>query len=242
MRVCAWPVMVVVSSIASGASGCSCGATHVPPDADIDARAGEIVDLDIVGRWHDCSNTLVFGTEGDVTRRDHRTECTASGTYEVTGNRLEVLWTAPCAGGGAERWSRELVRAERGFVAVDPADGRTSRWADDTHPIETLSIRGEAGEETIARIVATPGTGFGSGCYWSADGACGGLFSCAGVIQLWSFEGDSLTASTSCGGECPCGARITGSRAADGSIAGTYRGANCERVLSGTFEATPLGP
>lgn len=235
MRVRASLVVTTLSWLA-GASGCSCGATHSPPDAAIDAVGPGEADLDVVGRWHDCASTLTFTTEGTVTRSDHRSGCTSSGTYEVSGERLEVVWSVACD--GTDRWSRELVRAERGIVAVDPADGRTSRWADDTHPVELVTIRGEAGEETIARIVGRPGTGFGSGCYWSADGACGGLFSCAGVLQLWSYEGDSLSASTSCGGECACGARLAGTRAADGSVSGTYRGANCERVLSGTFVAT----
>ena len=236
MRIRANVLALPLVSLA-GVSGCSCGTTHTAPDAAIDATAGALVDLDVTGRWHDCSSTLTFTSEGTVRREDHRTGCIASGTYEVAGARLEVLWSEPCD--GMDRWSRELVRAERGIVAVDPVDGRTSRWADDAHPIERHVIRGEAGEETIARIVATPGAGFGSGCYWSADGSCGGLFSCAGVIPVWSYEGDALTASTSCGGDCACGARLTATRAADGTLSGSYRGANCERVLSGTFTATP---
>jgi hypothetical protein len=236
MRARATLSALLLASSAASASGCSCGATHSPPDAAIDAQAGE-GDLVLVGRWHDCSSTLTFTEEGTVTRLDHRAGCTATGTYEVSGERLEVVWSTTC--GGTDRWSRELVRAEGGVVAVDPSDGRTSRWADDSHPIARFAIRGDGGEETIARVVGTPGTGFGSGCYWSADGACGGLFSCAGVLQLWASEGESFTASTSCGGECACGARLTGTRAPDGSLSGSYRGANCERVLSGTFTATP---
>ncbi|MBN8615861.1 MAG: hypothetical protein J0L92_35030 [Deltaproteobacteria bacterium] len=227
-------LLVVMAS----STGCSCGTTHSPPDAALDGVTSAEPDIDLTGTWHDCGTRLTFAPDGTVTREDLRAGCSSIGDYEIRGRSLEVAWdSADCV--GTDRWARELVRADRGFVSVDLVDGRTNRWADDAHTIERFEIVGESGQRSIARLVGTPGDGFGSGCYWSADGTCGGLLSCGGAIGRWSLEGDSLSASTSCSGTCACGARLAGTRDAAGVITGTYTGANCEVVLSGTFVATP---
>lgn len=237
------PATLLASAIVGALidAGCSCGSTHTPPDAAADVVATTEPDVDVVGVWHDCGTTLTFAADGTVLREDLRAGCETRGTWDVRGRSLEIAWeSADCV--GSERWMRELVRAERGFVSVDLADGRTNRWADDAHPITRFDMRGDEGEHSIVRLVGTPGEGFGSGCYWSADGTCGGLFSCGGVIGRWAYEGDVLSASTSCGGTCACGARLEGTRDATGVITGTYTGANCESVLAGSFVATPLSP
>lgn len=236
------PLVLSLVIAGSGAwAGCSCGSTHTPPDAAMDAHGTSEPDLDVTGVWRDCATTLTFGTDGTVTREDLRAGCSSAGTYEVHGRSLEIQWEgAECV--GTDRWSRELVRAERGFVSVDLVDGRTNRWADDEHAVTRFDVEGESGQRSVVRIVGTPGEGFGSGCYWSADGTCGGLLSCGGVIGRWAFEGDRLSASTSCGGTCACGARLEGTREASGVIRGAYTGANCEVMLSGTFVATPTDP
>lgn len=234
---------VLVAATTAAAAGCSCGAVHLAPDAADDAAGTEERDVDVVGRWQGCSDTLVFELDGAVTRSDHRRDCVARGRWTVRGRTLEVAWESTCDGGDTH-WLRELVRADRGIVAVDPTTGTTSRWADDAHPIEELEIVGESGQRSFVRVVGSPGNGFGSGCYWSSDGACGGLLSCAGTILEWGYEGATLGASTTCSGACACGARLMGERDERGTITGAYRGANCEPVLTGTFIATPtlLGP
>jgi len=232
-------VPVALALVMSAWPGCVCGVTHSAPDAAADAVSPSEIDIDVLGRWHDCANTLTFEPDGSALRLEHRTGCLTTGTFDVSGRTLEIAWEASaCA--EATRWTRELVRTERGFVAVDPSTGTTSRLADDATPREHLELVGDGGERTIVRVVGTPGMGLGSGCYWSADGTCGGLFSCGGSLALWSYEGEMLSASAQCGGSCACGARLTGMRDASGVITGTYSGANCERVLSGTFVATPV--
>ncbi len=236
-------LLVVSLALASSSAwaGCSCGTTHTPPDAATDAMGTAETDLDVTGVWRDCATTLTFTPDGRVTREDLRAGCSSTGMFEVHGRSLEIAWdSADCV--GTDRWARELVRAERGFVSVDLVDGRTNRWGDSDHPITAFDVIGESGQHSIVRTVGTPGEGFGSGCYWSPDGTCGGLLSCGGVIGRWAFEGDTLSASTSCGGTCACGARMEGTREASGVIRGTYTGANCEVVLSGTFVATPTDP
>jgi hypothetical protein len=137
------------------------------------------------------------------------------------------------------------ARAEHGLVLVRPDTGETRRLADDTVPhgvwrIEGIGTDVPGARTSTASLVGTPGEAFGSGCYWSTDGECGGLFSCSGSIVVWETEGTSFSGSTSCQGGCPCGAVINGSVDVDGSISGTFRGVNCERSYEGSMTARLL--
>ncbi|MCS6799058.1 MAG: hypothetical protein NZ898_11105 [Myxococcota bacterium] len=200
-----------------------------PPDA-----AGE-PNVDVVGRWHDCTSSTTYAPDGSMRWRDHRRGCASSGRWAVVGSWLHVEGQASACGPAYRAVSR-VVRTPHALVTVDPETGRArTRWNDATP--RALWLLTEADRATVLRVVGEPGDGTGVGCYWSADGACGGLLSCSGWVDRWRREDDRLVASTACGGGCPCGAELVGRFVAPDRIEGTYRGANCEMPYTGTFTA-----
>jgi hypothetical protein len=230
--------LVVWSFLGLALVGGCAGSRELPGDADVPDADDSV---DVVGSWHTCSTTVTFAPDGSATLVEHRHACNATGTWTIDGRVLRVEWTDTTCDVpfGASR--SEVVRTEHGLVAVVPTSGSTVVYADDSTPVVRWRIEGDEGggpRATIARVVGTPGDGAGSGCYWSEDGACGGLFSCSGQIVSWRTEGDTFRGATQCTAECPCTSWIEGTVRPDGAIDATYRGANCERVLSGSFVAT----
>ncbi|MGE3635172.1 MAG: hypothetical protein AB7P00_35040 [Sandaracinaceae bacterium] len=203
--------------------------------------------VDVVGTWHDCRSTLIYGADGTTTAINHELDdCTARGTYVLDGDVLMTTWPEAACGFGPTSTRRRVVRGERGLTSIDLATGSVSQRADGSmfehvlYRIVGMDEGSTSTGQTVLSVVGDPSDSFGSGCYWSEDGACGGLFSCSGEVAQWRFEdGDRLNASISCGGGCPCGAIVTGTRVADGSIDGTYDGVNCDHRFAGTFTATP---
>jgi hypothetical protein len=252
--------------------GGECCACEAPPDArprmdaarppdtgppPIDAAAvdcglpddgGVPPDVDVVGRYHDCGQTLELRADGTLLRTHHREACTVRGRWRVSGRLLSSIpETTDCGGPLDPPSTREVTRVAAGIVLVDRTSGGVSRLADDSMPHATWLIEGTVGSparmgSTTARIVGRPGEPFGSGCYWSTDGACGGLFSCSGSIGLWEIDGAAFTGRTECGGGCPCGAVLVGAADASGAITARFQAANCAGTFLGDLVATPLGP
>lgn len=234
----AWPLLSL-----SALLGCGQVTT-----VDAGQDAGRVsADVDVVGTWHACDTTIVYGPDGRTTGINHRQGgCTARGTYVVEGDIVTTTWTDPGCGFGPESRGRQTIRLEDGILSIDPESGSYSRRANgDTTEHHLYRIEGmETGQPepgvTILSVVGDPSDDFGSGCYWSEDDMCGGIFSCSGNVEQWRFEEGRLNGSTSCGGGCPCGAVVSGDIATDGSITGDFNGVNCDRTYAGTFTATPL--
>jgi hypothetical protein len=227
--------LVLVTLVAL--SGCA-GSRSLEPDASVMPGA----DVDVVGRWHDCNVTLTFEADGRGSLVDHRRGCTTTGTWSVEGRVLRGAWGATdCDEPPGESEPTEVFRAPGGLVMVHPETGAVSRYASDETPHGTWILEGAdasgAVRTSIARIVGDPSEGFGSGCYWSADEMCGGLFSCSGAITTWRLDEGTLRGAATCGGDCPCSVTIDGMLQEDGAIDGTFRGANCDRTFDGTLTA-----
>jgi hypothetical protein len=225
--------LVIVIVIALAPLGCVESRT-LTPDPDPPGT------IDVAGRWHDCASTLTFAEGGAATLADHRRGCTASGTFDVDGNVLEVTWPdAACA--REDHWLREVVRPDGALVLVDPLTAGIARYGDDATPRSRwLFESADPPRSSTVRIIGTPGVGVGQGCYWSTDGGCGGFFSCSGTVLGWTEDTTTVHATTGCSGECPCGAVLDGTALSDGSFAATYRGASCEMPLEGAFTMTRL--
>lgn len=225
--------MIALVILIAAPLGCA-GSRTREPDPDVPGT------VDVVGAWHECTATITFAADGTATFVSHRAGCTETGTYDVDGNVLEVVWaSATCV--REEHWIREVLRPMGGLVMVDPITATSTRLADDATPRSRWLFEStDPPRSSTVRIVGSPGLGVGSGCYWSTDGACGGFFSCSGNVLSWASDEATLHATTGCSGECPCGAVLDGTVGADGTFEATYRGASCEAPLDGAFTATPL--
>lgn len=195
--------------------------------------------IDVVGTWRHCSSTLVLGADRSATFRDHREACDYSGTWTLSGSTLTMQYDGGSC--GPRTMVRIAVRSTRGLTLFDE-EGVTTKYADDATPFGNWrfdSTSGDPRSSIVRRVGGPPDDPFGSGCYWSADGECGGLFSCSGRLAEWRVEGTTLQASTLCGGGCVCTSIILGTFEGE-NIAGTFRGFNCERSFEGTFAAVPI--
>ena len=237
-----WGLVTVLSLAAlsvAGLAGCS-AAVH---GADGGVDAGPSATLDVIGSWHTCEASVTYREDGTASRTEHRAACTRPGRWQLLGDRLEVTWQAGDCEDGPMTSTHRAVRVGDGLIQVDPATGRVTSLAGDATPHTLWRLEGSDGattRATVASIVGDPEDEFGSGCYWSADGACGGHFSCSGQFLVWTLEGDRFSGSTACSGGCPCGAVLNGVPAEDGTIDVNYRGVNCDRSYEGALIATPL--
>lgn len=191
-------------------------------------------DLDPIGRWEACRRTWIFGADGSAQRIEHALGCSARGAWSVSGSTLTVTWESDACE-SAEPFVAEGLRTTDGLL-LSVAGVRTDQLAPEGALIERYRFEDDAGHRTIARRVGGP---FGGACYWSEDGACGGLFSCSGRILEWRAGDASIIASTSCTGDCPCGAVLHLTPNASGYDV-TYDGVNCDGPYTGTARATPI--
>ena len=215
-----------------------CSASNLVVD-DAGVESGD--DVHIVGTWHECSGSVTYRADGTASYDGHRSGCLGEGTYTVAGEWVETTWTSGTCGPGTT--SRRMFRAERGLVVFDPETGAVRQLADDATPHGLWLIEGADGERdrsTTASVVGDPEAEFGSGCYWSTDGECGGLFSCSGNIRVWLVEGSRFQANTTCSGGCACASVVEGTANRDGTMSAVYRGVNCERSFGGMLTVRPL--
>ncbi len=212
----------------------------------VDAGPGAPMSVDVSGTWHDCDASLTYAPGGIASSVEHRTGCVSSGTWRMIGPDLvETIWTTSSCGGEEVLSVLRAFLGEGGITLVDPDTAAVRRLADDATPHALWLLEGSDGSETrstTASVVGNPEEAFGSGCYWSTDDECGGLFSCGGSVRVWELEGSRFSASTSCTGGCPCGAVLEGTMEADGTLRADYRGVNCERSFEGTLTARRLDP
>ncbi|MBX3275670.1 MAG: hypothetical protein KF729_35750 [Sandaracinaceae bacterium] len=214
-----------------------CGTSIVTTDGAVPAT------LDVVGSWHECSTSTTYRADGTAHVVDHRRGCEREGTWALDGEWLETQYEAGTCESPASPSRRRALRVAEGLVLVDPASGRARHLAGDETPRGLWRVEGvgpDEGRATIASVVGDPETTFGSGCYWSADGECGGLFSCSGSVVVWELSAERFSAATACSGGCPCGAVIEGGARDDGTLYGDYRGVNCERSYEGALVARRL--
>lgn len=217
-----------------------CGSNVIATDAGSDGA----MPIDVSGSWHDCHQSLTLHPDGTCEGRSHREACDQSGVWRMLGsNLLEMTWTDGSCGADGVPSVREAFLGADGLVLIDPATATVRRLAADTTPhgvwlLEGM-VTGEA-RSTTASVVGNPEDEFGSGCYWSTDGVCGGLFSCSGTVLVWDTIGTRFSASTACAGGCPCGSVIEGTVAPDGSLEATFRGVSCDGSFEGDLRATRL--
>lgn len=215
---------------------CACGTRSLEMD---DAGA---VELDVVGSWEQCASTLVLDATGDAARVDHKRGCTTNGAWRLDGDALTIEWASTdCGDGAVGVETQRALRSSSGLTLVNEATGGASELAGASIDVAEWRLVSDAGRVTIARVVGTPGERFGSACYWSEDRECGGIFSCSGSIQQWLVESSGrFTATTTCGGDCPCASLLVGAQLEDGTIDATFDGVSCAGRIEGTVLGTPI--
>lgn len=214
------------------------------PDLGGGLDAGPPAELDLVGAWHRCSLRYVFGADGRYLRTSFARSCETEGGYRVAGRTLVLdVDRDTCATTSPPVLEYEVVPGAGGLVMVG-IDGSVTVLADDATPRETWALVGETSgvpQQTTLHVVDPSRGPYGSSCYWSTDGRCGGLFSCSGNVANWRLTGSDFLASTSCDGGCPCVAMSLGSVDADGTVRAAFTSATCGGTTSGSFVATPTG-
>ncbi len=217
----------------------------VAPPAPDGSSTTPVVDVDVTGAWHQCGGRTTFAADGSFRTERFVQECEETGTWQIEGDSFDRF---------VSHTTCERSSDLRGAVAVRRPDvlllfheqlhnGRLELVADQAKRqqwrIEGPDPFDGSLRSTIARIVGVPGEGVASACYWSADGECGGLFSCSGSISQWDIADGKLVGSASCSGDCPCGAALSGTLQSDGTLVGKYFAAACDKSVEGTFTAFP---
>lgn len=217
----------------------SCGAST---ESDERRAPGTVA---LVGVWHSCAAHLSFEADGTWTYHDEKAGCDASGSWLLDGDRVD-LSIAPgnCESAPTAATGVQVVRNQSTLALVYPS-GKIAAFLADSAPRTRYRLSGQGGDppvtgESILRIVGDDASGYRSACYWSADGACGGLLSCNGSVEQWQVQDQSLIAKLGCGGGCPCAAILEGKEDAAGALSGTFLGADCNHTFEGTFQAEPL--
>lgn len=257
--------IVVASLLAASLAACAYDAASVldapttdagtltavpPPTQDGGFEVPPIVGTgieDLPGRWLTCASDLTIREDGTYTQKDLRRGCTTDGTWEDRGDgSFDMVATQASCGGIPD--PRRGVRFEfisGGVILLHPAfGGGFTRYVSEDQPHSRWAVDGTPGESgsgvgrSVISVVGNPGWG-ASGCYWSAEGDCGGAFSCGGSVHYWDVRDGVLRAGLNCSGDCPCGSTLLGSINAD-RIEGTFRALNCNWSWDGTFTATRI--
>jgi hypothetical protein len=200
-------------------------------------------DLDVTGSWHHCGTTLELGQDGHFTQTRWIASCDESGSYALQGSVLSFSFDQSSCAEPTLSFAAEAVRVAERLVLVKQDGTETfyaapiarARWE-----ITGKGVGLPANGTSIVRIVGDPVTGPFSACYWSADGACGGLLSCGGSVDTWELDADSFIAKLGCKGSCPCSALLQGKPDAVGGIDGVFTAFDCGATYDGTFLAKPL--
>ena len=204
--------------------------------------SGTDVSVDLLGTWHTCSSRLTFTSDGSWSFTDDKRGCGATGTWSGSGDHVDLASSAAgCDSAPTAASSVQVVRTKTSLALVYPS-GEIAAFAANTSPRTRYRLTGEGGTPSIggASILSLVGAAdaYQSACYWSEDGACGGLLSCNGSVEQWTLSGAALVGKLGCGGECPCAAIFQGEEQEPGHLKGTFQGADCNMTFSGTFDAT----
>jgi hypothetical protein len=216
-----------------------CGGSSEVVGSSSDAGA----DLDVTGSWHQCGTTLELEQDGTFTRTRLTASCSESGSYVLDGNVLSLSFDQSGCAEPTPSFGAEAVRVDARLVLVKPDSTETYFASSIARARWEVTGKGEgapANGTSIVHIVGDPAVGPFSGCYWSADGACGGLLSCGGSVESWQLDADSFIAKIGCKGNCPCAALLQGEPDAVGGVDGAFTALDCGSTYQGTFVAKPL--
>lgn len=212
-----------------------------PPDLGAVDDAGSPVSVDVVGVWHGCSTRYAFGADGRFVVASLQRACEFTGVYRVSTQLLSMeIDGGTCVPAPSASLEYEVLRGAGGLVLV-PSVGSMIRLADDATPRVTWNVERDDGRpgQTTLRVVDPTRGPYSSGCYWSTDGACGGIFSCGGSVLTWRVTDTAFVGTTSCDGPCPCVALSTGTAGPGGVVTATFDATNCLGRSRGSFTATP---
>lgn len=212
-----------------------------PSDADLPPSDAGVPPLH--GTWRNCGVTLRFLPDGTWQKDQWNVACRSSGRWALRDGRLELRVDAStCATRPRELHDAQVSILAGRLVILDPLINAVGyeRYLEDATPhmrwrLTGVGLQGRPGT-TIVSLVGDLSEG-GSGCYWSGDGACDGIFSCGGGVYQWQTTGGVLNAGLSCSG-CTCGSSLVGSIRSD-RIEGRYNAQNCDHVWQGTMTGTP---
>jgi hypothetical protein len=226
-------------------SGCGASVETGPSesnDAGGDVAVARPKSVDIVGTWHVCSERLSIAADGTWKNDRLREACNESGHYQLDGEVLDsFVDQSTCTKPSQTTTGIVVVRTESRLHFIHATFSK-AYFADSVphtrYRFTGKGVKPQANGNSIVRVVAENGNG-ASACYWSEDGACGGAFSCGGVVDWWSLTGSDFKARFGCTGDCPCATILTGTDSG-GPISGSFDGLDCQGPYDGTFDATVL--
>lgn len=214
-------------------------AAPLPPPASAPTPA-------LVGTWRQCSLDLQLRADGTWERTSLRDRCTSRGRWRSSGQRLDLLVDgSTCARAPAELRDAFVTVTHDRLVIVHDALGSPgyTTYLSGALPHTSWRITRQMGTDpervTILRVVGSPDSNAVSGCYWSGDGQCNGVFSCGGTVTQWRFTGGVLNAGLACTGDCTCGASLNG-RVSDDRMDVRVTAHHCQDVWQGQVTGTRI--
>lgn len=236
-------------------AGLGCSESSIATIADADAAIsldaipslingpiGDDAVPSIVGVWRTCDAVLRFRSNGTWQKNWFSNGCQSHGRWSMHNERLAMMADSTnCRTSPRELTSAQVSIQGGRLMIIDPLISAAGfeRYLEDSTPHVRWRLTGVVQEArqgtTIVSLVGDPASG-GSGCYWSGNGMCDGIFSCGGVVYQWRTADGVLNAGLSCS-SCTCGSSLLGTITND-HIDGHYNAQNCERVWQGTMTGT----
>jgi hypothetical protein len=199
-----------------------------------------------VGTWRQCSLDLQLRADGTWERVSYRDRCSSRGRWRAQGQRLDLLVDgSTCGRPPAEIRDAFVTVTHDRLVIVHEGLGAPgfATYLSGALPVATWRITQQIGTDpervTVLRVVGAADSSALSGCYWSGDGRCNGVFSCGGTVTQWRFGDGVLNAGLACTGDCTCGASLNGSVNAD-QLDARVNMHHCQGVSQGQVTGTRI--
>lgn len=223
------------------ALGCASNDVGVYTDGGVLADAAT---SSFIGSWNTCSLRRTFASDGTWATLSYRaSSCRSTGRWLKHGDRVDLhTETSTCMTRPVDLPDARFIVAGHQLMIVHPMVATSGVWRglDDSAPRQRWRLEGTRADGargvTILRMVGDPQQD-GSGCYWSGDGNCNGVFSCSGTVYQWLQAAGTLGGGLSCDG-CTCGASLVGTISAE-RIAAHFYAQNCKRIWQGDAEGVP---
>lgn len=216
-------------------------------DVGVFADGGALVDAaapTFLGAWNTCAARRSFAADGTWATVSYRVaNCRSSGRWTLRGDRVDLRTeTSTCPERPVDLLDARILVAGHQLMIVHPMVASSGVWRglDDSAPRQRWRIEGPRADGvrgvTIVRIVGDPQRD-GTGCYWSGDGDCNGVFSCSGAVYQWTQGNGTVGGGLSCDG-CTCGASLVGTTTSQ-RLAAHFYAQNCTRIWEGDAEGAP---
>lgn len=222
----------------------------IDPPSDDTAPPVEDPPAGPIGTWSSCDGSLTL-SNSDFTWQNTSGSCSLGGERDFSDGTLflrvedfssctDVPWWLSIFDDATAAYTPIISGTRLTMVPLAAVEaGRVAQF-EEMLSYERWVLSTPEGYSTSALLCSADGTFF-AGSYRTIDDSCEFL-SCGGRIDTRAETESGEIWTTTCGGECPCGAVVTIDSISETSMSGTYNGYNCGRVLEGSFTGENTSP